>query len=308
MLTGGMYKRMWVQTNAAGLREPDFERLKTSTLRILTIGDSFTFGTGIEAEQAWPAQLERALAQEGRGASIAVVNGGIPGYGLAQMRDLTEELLPNIDPQLVILAVYAGGFDRMRDPFTALGSFVVRSSSIGQIRIVDGGVIISHQTPSLAPFDLWLKSHWYSGAYLYDAVYRLLRNGRDFVNSWRGRDTLAVAAGGLREGLAEIVKIKNITADKGIPLLVLLVGSFDMRNRPDAAQQATIDAVREFCSREKIPAIDPTATLLGSGEPLRVSEEDFHWSAHANALVAKRLAAPALSLLARRGSLTLLPH
>jgi hypothetical protein len=66
----------------------------------------------------------------------------------------------------------------------------------------------------------------------------------------------------LREGLAEIVKIRNITADQGIPLLVLLVGSFDMRNRPDAAQQATIDAVREFCSREKIPAIDPTATLL----------------------------------------------
>ena len=179
MLTGGTWKRMWVETNSAGLREPPFERLGSSKFRILAIGEGLTFGVGVDATQTWPAQLERILAVQSPDSAIAVVNGGVPGYGLAQMRDLTEELLPKLNPDLVILAVYAGGFDRMLDPFTALGNFVVRSSSVYRIRLVDdGGVIMS--PPPLAAVDLWLKSHWYSGAYAYDGVYALLKRARHF--------------------------------------------------------------------------------------------------------------------------------
>jgi lysophospholipase L1-like esterase len=301
---------MRVETNDAGLREPQFARLKASTSRILTIGDSFTFGTGVEAPQAWPAQLERTLTHQAPGSSIAVVNGGIPGYGLAQMRDLTEELLPKIDPQLVILAVYAGGFDRMSDPFTALGNFVVRSSSVGQIKAVHGGVIVSYHSPSLAPLDIWLKNHWYSAAYVYDSFYGLLKSGRDFVNARRPKDTTAAdqaAAADLRKGLAEIVRIKKITAERGIPLLVLLVGSFDINNHPNLQEQATNNAVQDFCARESIPAIDPTTSLITSGAPLRVNEEDWHWSVQANARVATGLAAPALALITKP-PLSLLPN
>jgi hypothetical protein len=305
MLTGGMYKRMRVETNSAGLREPPLERLGSSKFRILAIGDSFTFGVGIDATQTWPVQLEHILAVQSRGSSIAVVNGGVPGYGLAQMRDLTEELRPKLNPHLVILAVYAGGFDRMLDPYTALGNFAVRSSSVYRMRVVDGGVVTSSTSSAfLAPADLWLKSHWYSGAYAYDSVYALLGRGKNFVNSLHHADTAAAdqaAATALRKGLAEISRIKRITSDRGVPLLVLLVGSFDMKNRPEIDQQATNNIVRSFCSAEKIPIVDPISTLLSSREPLRVNEGDYHWSAEANALVAKQLASPALSLMVGSG-------
>jgi hypothetical protein len=46
LLTGGMYKKMWVETNEEGMRERPLERLRSSQLRIVAIGDSFTFGTG----------------------------------------------------------------------------------------------------------------------------------------------------------------------------------------------------------------------------------------------------------------------
>ena len=265
-LTGGKYKRMRVETNSAGLREPPFERLASSKFRILAIGDSFTFGTGIDASQTWPVQLERILAVQSPDSSIAVVNGGVPGYGLAQMRDLTEELLPKLNPDLVILAVFAGGFDRMLDPYTALGSFAVRSSSVYRMRLVDGGVITS--SPSLAPLDLWLKSYWYSGAYAYDEVYALLTRARDFMNLRRHADSAAAnqaAAAALREGLAEISRIKKIIRDRGVPLLVLLVGSFDMNKWPNTDEQLTNSVVRSFCSAEKIPFVRPHAHALKLG-------------------------------------------
>jgi hypothetical protein len=306
LLTGGMYKKMWVETNEEGMRDRPLERVRSSQLRIIAIGDSFTFGTGVEATQTWPSQLERALLVQSPAPSIAVVNAGVPGYGLAQMRDLTEELVRKLDPHLVIVAVYAGGFDRMLDPFTALGAFVVRSSNVKQIRVVDGGVIVSHQSPSLASFDIWLKTHWYSAAYAYGKAYIVMKDIRNALNSLRRADTAAAAKAmeteALHRGLEEIKRIKTITGERGVPLLVLLVGSFDIDNRPNMDQLATNNIVREFCSAQMIPAVDPTARLLRSGEPLRVNEEDFHWSVPANALVAQEVASSALQLMKQTDS------
>ena len=45
-----------VQTNKDGLRDEPF----THSIDITTIGDSFTFGFGVEANESWPEQLEQA--------------------------------------------------------------------------------------------------------------------------------------------------------------------------------------------------------------------------------------------------------
>ena len=42
--------------------------------------------------------------------------------------------------------VFAGGFDRMRDPFTVLHDFVIRSSQRPAARVVDGGIVVSGMT------------------------------------------------------------------------------------------------------------------------------------------------------------------
>src|SRR5262245_18098613 len=154
---GGTYKRMWLTTNAMGLREPPLERVAFSDVRILAVGDSFTFGTGIDREETWPIQLERALMQRLPNLQFAIVNAGVPGYGLAQMRDMAEELLPQIKPQLLILAVYDGGFDRLLDPFIAVEVFVVRSSWAKGLCVVGGGVVISVSCPVVASYNLWYR-------------------------------------------------------------------------------------------------------------------------------------------------------
>lgn len=68
-------------------------------LRVLAIGDSTTFGWGVEAEAAFPAQLSERLGVE-------VENWGVSGYGPDQQLLLLRELLSaaaSVAPRLVIV-------------------------------------------------------------------------------------------------------------------------------------------------------------------------------------------------------------
>lgn len=65
--------------NAFGFRDDEFELAKApGELRVLAIGDSFTFGVGVRGEAAWPQVLERRLAEE-RADPVQVINAGFAG-------------------------------------------------------------------------------------------------------------------------------------------------------------------------------------------------------------------------------------
>ena len=53
-----------VSINGLGFRGDEFAVARTPGVRrILAIGDSFTYGWGVDGAAAWPAMLERALAR-----------------------------------------------------------------------------------------------------------------------------------------------------------------------------------------------------------------------------------------------------
>ena len=72
-----------VVTNELGLRDG---LMPAASPWVLALGCSTTFGWGVEAEQAWPAVLERELG-------VPVVNGGIPGHSTHQGRQVLASLL-----------------------------------------------------------------------------------------------------------------------------------------------------------------------------------------------------------------------
>src|SRR6185436_4496340 len=65
-----------VETNREGLRGPEVGPKPAGGLRILAIGDSFTFGVGARQEETWPARLERRMR------NVQVLNAGAPGFGV----------------------------------------------------------------------------------------------------------------------------------------------------------------------------------------------------------------------------------
>lgn len=76
------------EADARGFRIPVGSAAKRASLaakcRVLCVGDSFTEGLWVDAEEAYPAVLERTLGE--RGYAVRVDNGGMRGHTIAQER------------------------------------------------------------------------------------------------------------------------------------------------------------------------------------------------------------------------------
>lgn len=97
--------RWSVHTNAQGFRGEDFAPTKApGTLRVAVLGDSSTFGWGVEHFETYPERLASALATRlgiDR-AQLEVLNLGVPGYSSFQGRVLLERTALPLAPDLVI--------------------------------------------------------------------------------------------------------------------------------------------------------------------------------------------------------------
>jgi lysophospholipase L1-like esterase len=68
--------------------------------RIVAVGDSFTFGNGVEIEEAFPSLLERRLP------ATEVINLGVPGYGVDQQLLMLESRGLRFYPDVVLLGLH----------------------------------------------------------------------------------------------------------------------------------------------------------------------------------------------------------
>ena len=91
-------------TNALGLRGAALGRKTPHTRRILAIGDSFTYGHGVQDDETYPAVAERVLRR--RGYDVEVVNAGVPGYNTDQAYTWTLRDGLALRPDLVLLGVH----------------------------------------------------------------------------------------------------------------------------------------------------------------------------------------------------------
>jgi hypothetical protein len=94
-----------IQIDSNGCRHSGSDVPSDPSKPILAVGDSFTFGTDLSDEQAWPAQL--AAITRAR-----VVNGGVPAYGMDQIFLRCESLVAELDPRLVVFAIVADDIQR----------------------------------------------------------------------------------------------------------------------------------------------------------------------------------------------------
>jgi len=97
-----------LRTNAQGLRERDLPPAKPAdTFRIAVVGDSFTFGQGVPAEQTWPRVLERLIQKTDPPRRVECLNFGVPGYCLRQyLAVLNHKILP-YQPDLILIGFTA---------------------------------------------------------------------------------------------------------------------------------------------------------------------------------------------------------
>lgn len=107
--------------NALGLRGDNFLMQKpVNTIRIITLGDSFTEGIGAPADSSWPVLLRQLLVQSSD-TNYEVLNAGSSGSDPYFEIDLLKRRLLSYKPDVVIVAINSsditevaarGGYER----------------------------------------------------------------------------------------------------------------------------------------------------------------------------------------------------
>lgn len=80
------------------------------------VGDSFTFGHGVNDNETFPAQLEAA-------SGIETVNLGLMGYGMDQAYLMYGRMAPKLDHQVLLFGMITDNFRRMMVDRLADGHF-----------------------------------------------------------------------------------------------------------------------------------------------------------------------------------------
>jgi len=101
--------RVKIQLNSKGLR--DYEHAyenRRNHFRIVTLGDSFTFGHGVEMEEAFPKVLEKNLNQRSEKTRFEIINASLAGWGNDQAFMFLKKEAIKYNPNLIILGLFVG--------------------------------------------------------------------------------------------------------------------------------------------------------------------------------------------------------
>jgi len=99
---------LWVN-NSLGMRDRERSMRKdTGTFRILFLGDSMVQGYGVPQEQTMVALLETSFNKPTREKPIEVLNGGIFGYSPFLEYLYLKEIMPLVEPDIVIVGFFLG--------------------------------------------------------------------------------------------------------------------------------------------------------------------------------------------------------
>ncbi|MEZ6184786.1 MAG: SGNH/GDSL hydrolase family protein [Planctomycetota bacterium] len=264
-----------ITTDAHGLRGPRREPPPADALEVLVVGDSMAFGKGVQDDETFPYALEAHLA-EALGRPVRVYNAGVSSYGQIEELATLEELVPVLEPDVVLLA------------------FTVANDVTDDLRWREGVQPLEPNPEALAwfehvlldnPLGWWSKTYrllaWRWGRHLWR--YRLMRHPELLDLAGRLLAACRDAAGGRPFGV------------------VIVPPEFEVRGywaEPWLEADEIRDGIVARMQAQAIPVLDPLPTLQEhSHEPLYIPG-DLHFTAEGGEVFAQAIA-PFVADLAR---------
>jgi hypothetical protein len=295
--------RTRILTDREGYRVPqDHIPRVGADRRLLVTGDSFTFGVGVEAEEAFPERLAARL-----GGEWWVRNGGVGGYGPLRSSRLLVHRQASWRPDLVIHALYLG--NDLEDPRP--DRFLVHP------RVRDGRMVTQGR-PRSERLRLYLRIHSHLYAFLRArlyGVYRrsgLSRRGQYLEPVGLAEWPPVISEIGWPAGKSALTAMRDWARAEDVRFLVVIVpAKFQVEDESwriyrDAWDREESAFDREHARREvvaflgelEVPSLDLTdafreATAAGACLYYPV---DRHWTKEGHELAAKILARELVSL------------
>lgn len=239
-----------VRINADGLRDDDYPLEKSGRWRIVFLGDSLTFGWGVEKEQTFEHRLEQQLDAR---RPTEILNFGAGNYNTVQEVALFLDKGLRYQPDQVVLFYFINDAEPVpqesRLPF------------LGRLRLV------TFYWSRLKA----LRARWDPSAG-FESYYSKLY--RDDAVGWRRS----------REALLEL---KRACEEHGIVLQVVILPELhELEDYPFAEEHARIAG---FLREHGVPVLDLAPAFAGETDPtsLWVALDDAHPNAEAHGRIAR---------------------
>lgn len=290
---------VWFKINSQGMRaDTDYAYQKPDDVkRIVSLGDSFTVGYEVDAQQTFSSVLERSL--QDRGLNVQVLNAGVSGYSNAEALLYLKRELLRYEPDLVLISFFSNDLvDNVRSGLFALedGEFVQTSESY----VPAGGLGNFLNTNPLFNF---LSGYSDAFALVKERATTLMKQQAVAANlenldqgSPRGRENAQSSPASLssdydrRLAAAIFEEMLAVTSDKGISLVIQSI-PVELRDPPrlvDPFPLEFFDVNREGLAY--FSAADVLQPHLERGELLYNQHSHFHWTPFSHEQAGRALA------------------
>jgi lysophospholipase L1-like esterase len=275
-----------VYRNSDGLRDREFVKPKPAgTYRILVLGDSFTWGIGLDIDDTMTKRMERALAD--RAHPVEVVNGSIPGFNTTQELRLLRNKGLSYDPDFLLLQYNMNDIEFRPE----LATEPYDPSKVVPIVEVDQHQTIEDFThhKGLRAFIQRLQDDSPLVNFLVPRVGSLLRRAgllHSAEFSWVEKTFSGFTDQnpGWRESKKALASMKKIADERGMPFVVLIYPLLVELNHYKG--QRAHDAIRTYCESIGVPTIDLLPVFEHKNAAhFWVNFLDSHPDAEAHALV-----------------------
>ena len=275
--------------DADGWRLPDPARPERPLRRVLVLGDSFTWGWGVNQGEVFTDHLQRRLGPE-----VAVYNRGVNGFGTSQ-----EYLLMKRELE-------AGQFDAVVVMFfqNDMTDDIAGKNGRRPIFDLDGDRLVPRNQPArrlLNPFERFLKDHSRAYQLIDFQVGRVMRAlFQDDEDGWQNTDDGThvdyheVAGAVVTQRI--LSAMHRLASEHGARLIVVYL-PHRSEIEGDRGRNANIRAahalVQDFAASERVALVDLTAPFrehIARGDAL-IYPHDEHWSPAGHAVAAEALLA-----------------
>jgi hypothetical protein len=274
-----------------GLRDTTLAVLQRADYRVLAVGNSFTMGLAVAAQDTWSKQLERLLAERGR-RTVSVVNAGVAGYSPRQIRLRMEELLPIVRPRVVVFELTTQTFGRMFHPNALYGGTLVRSDVLPGLRATEQGLLYSPQRKAwLKSVDYWLNEHFELGAHILGRASLILGIAPRRVPGVLDETVPARIRELMQPTLDEVAAAQHFARAHATRFIVLLANLQRSDGTFPPLESVYNQIVEDFCRQANISYVNPLPELVrqSGGRPIFRTVHDSHWTLPAHAIAARAL-------------------
>jgi lysophospholipase L1-like esterase len=314
-----------IRINSRGYRGDEFASRADDAFRVLAIGDSFTFGWGVEDTETYASRLERLLSRGSR--RVEVINAGfVAGYSPDTYYLYMKREGLALDPDLIVVGVYVGND---LDSAAAFENEWVEQDAEGlplSIRNTTVQVVDNMLLPRVVPLRYRVpflhRLHTFQG--IADLWWAL--KGSALFSSFGAATTLHAADASdervpfmyrltYAERTEAVVKrvtslfrgMKRLAHEADVPLVVMIIPE-QIQLRANAFDGLPADirkpqrVLSELLEREGLAYVDllPTFAQATVSQPLYLPK-DGHWSVAGHSLGAERLADALEPYLAQSG-------